>query len=183
MLNNQARLRGHKSRNISALKKEVRCDPLGFSSSKADKVISTYSLRTATLTMTDIHAANEPTASHSILAVGAIKFLTGKPISSAMRKDWQKAGEIASHFDNQGFDLDPEDTVATLERLRAELRSRAWDGILLGLCIRKHLELTELFEQVVSVCVDETRLMEGVSLMFDTGPGDPYETVLRNFPQ
>jgi hypothetical protein len=133
--------------------------------------------------MTTEYSAKEMSASRTILYVGATKYLTGNSITSAISKDWQKAGEVASHFDNHGFDLNPEDSVRTIEELRSEIRDKAWNGILLGWCIRGHVEFTALFEQVVSVCVDETRSMEGVKLMFSTGPDNLFETVLRNFPE
>lgn len=124
-------------------------------------------------------------ARKSILVLSLSKHLTTHPISDVVAKDWArpKAAHAKAHFDNVGFDLDPVDVAGTLKKLKAELGSREWDGVVVGWCTRGHVEFTELFESVVAVCVEEKcARLPGLKLMFNTGPENLVEPVVRNFP-
>ena len=120
-----------------------------------------------------------------ILYIGLTKHLTGNTIDSIIAKDWDAKVDHATRakFNNVGFDIDPSDFPAAFQDLRQSLSSRAWDGVLIAWCTRGYAERTELFEQVVNVCIDETQA-EGkrAKLIFNTGPTNLAEPTLRNFP-
>ena len=98
--------------------------------------------------------------------------------------DWdkEKARNVKDSFRNVGLDLNPNDVDGTLQALREELNTRSWDGIILGWCIRGHVEFTELFEEVVGICFEFMKTEPHVAIMFSTGPNNLVETVLRTFP-
>ncbi|TVY82629.1 hypothetical protein LSUE1_G002681 [Lachnellula suecica] len=120
----------------------------------------------------------------SILVVSASRHLTGVPIEAGIKTEWakEKARHIADHFDNVGFNIDPKDVPNTLKALRHELVGRSWDGVILGWCIRGHVEFTLLFEEVVAVCCDVKKSAPEMKIMFSTGGDNIVETVARNFP-
>lgn len=126
---------------------------------------------------------NKPPARKSILTVSLSRCLTGEPIASVIESEWRKADNITDNFENQGFDLDVENSVRSLEELRNELRSRAWDGRLFGWCSRGHVECTKYFEQVVNVCVEEAKSISGVKMMFCTGFGQSSGENIAEFPR
>ena len=124
-----------------------------------------------------------PTATN-ILSISASQHLTGHPIDDVIRKDWQKADEASkARFHNSGFDIDPTDVSNTLRALRKTIKSDRWDGLLVGWCLRGHVEFTELFEEVVSACVDEVKSSPDTKIMFCSGPDNLFETTVRNFPE
>ena len=128
---------------------------------------------------------NDDEKTKQILYVGLTKHLTGNSIDSIIAKDWDAKVDPATRatFNNVGFDIDPSDLPAALKDLRQTLGSQTWDGVLVAWCTRGYAERTELFEQVVDVCIDETRA-EGkkAKLIFNTGPTNLAESTLRNFP-
>ncbi|KAK3058806.1 hypothetical protein LTR09_000371 [Extremus antarcticus] len=131
--------------------------------------------------------ANVTVTQKHILTVGLTKYLTGNTISSAIDADWTAKVDPATRkqFNNVGFDIDPNDFPESLRDLRQTLHSQEWDGVLIGWCTRGYAERTELFEQVMNVCVDETtRGAKGsrARLIFSTGPTNLAETTLRSFP-
>ena len=130
------------------------------------------------------NVSNHSPAPKSILVIGLTQHLTGSPIEKAIKEDWAKeeAHGIANSFDNAGFNLDPKDVPGSLKALQQELQGRSWDGILLGWCIRGHVEFTLLFEEVHSVCCGAVKAAPQTKIMFSTGPDNLVETVVRNFP-
>lgn len=71
--------------------------------------------------------------------------------------------------------------TATLKELKSSLREKAWDGVIVGWCLRGNPERTALFEQVISVCVEAMREKPGMKLMFCEGPDYIAEAVLGSF--
>ena len=119
----------------------------------------------------------------SILTISLTRHLTGKAVEKVLKDEWAKTTQDTSNrFDNVGFNLDPNDTATNLKQLRKELQSRAWDGVLLGWCVRGHAEFTVLFEDVVNLVVEEVREKPETRLMFITGPSNLVEGTLRSFP-
>ncbi|KAH8591132.1 hypothetical protein B0O99DRAFT_690956 [Bisporella sp. PMI_857] len=123
----------------------------------------------------------------AILILSIRKHLTGKPISEAIAADWAKpkASGLTNSFTNAGFDLDPDDAPNTMRALRSELEGRPWDAVIIGWCVRGHVEFTEFFEEVVSLCVLAREKQEPagkMKLLFSTGQGNLVETTLRGFP-
>ena len=120
----------------------------------------------------------------SILVVSVSKYLNGNPIAKGITADWSKAKahSVASSFENVGFDLNPNDVAATLRDLRNILEERLWDGVILGWCVRGHVEFTVLFEKLIELCFDVKLRTPRMKIMFSTGPDNLVETALRNFP-
>lgn len=134
--------------------------------------------------------ANPITPLKSLLTIGLYKHLHGSPMTEAVNEDWaaKVSPSIREQYDNVGFDLDPTNMPQNLDDLRQTLRSRGWDGITIGWCTRGNLERTELFEQVVDLCVEATssgadgsRAKKRTKLMFSKGPDDLAATAMRNF--
>jgi hypothetical protein len=136
------------------------------------------------------HQTSTPIA---ILTMGLSKHLHGDPIANVLNDDWTTKVDSSTRarFDNVGFDINPLDVQQTLQDLRQTLRNRSWDGITIGWCTRGYPERTELFEQIVDLCVDETHSSEvgdanggrrKTKLMFSTGPDNLAATAMRNFP-
>lgn len=123
-------------------------------------------------------------ARKAILVLSASEYLSGHPISKAVKADWEreKAHGIAEKFDNVGFAVDPTDAAGTLKALQETLHSRSWDGVILGWCIRGHVEFTVLFEEIVAVVVGQVVLQPELKVMFSVGPEDLVQTTIRNFP-
>ncbi|KAH8696596.1 hypothetical protein BGW36DRAFT_428598 [Talaromyces proteolyticus] len=120
-----------------------------------------------------------------ILVLSASQYLSGHPISEVIRTDWtkDKARKIAAEFDNVGFDIDPTaDTASTLESLQRVLQARWWDGVIIGWCVRSHVEFTVLFEQIVRTVAGQVLVQPGLKIMFCAGPEDLVQTTLRNCP-
>lgn len=123
-------------------------------------------------------------AKRNTLSMGISKYLHNEPISELIEHNWANIDDATrSQFNNCGFDLDPTDIPKTVDGLRKELRSQRWDGVLVGWCTRGYLERTELFNEVVAACVDEARVQKDMKLIFNTGPQDLAEPILRSFPQ
>jgi len=124
---------------------------------------------------------DRPHFQRRVLTLSASKYLTGHPIQEVIDQDWKKADDSTrTQFDNVGFDVDPRDRSATIDELRQTLRASDWDGILLGWCLRGYAERTELFEELVDVCVDEKK--RSTKLLFCTGPDNLFEATVRSFP-
>ena len=140
--------------------------------------------------MSHVNESSDPHTTKSILTAALTRHLTSHPVSSVIEKDWSQVPQhVSANFDNVGFDLeaDPAKQAANLNELANLLKSRHWDGVTLGWCVRGHVEFTELFEKVVGVVVDvSVKGEEGkdnkTKLMFCEGPGDLARTTLRNFP-
>ncbi|MCJ1311528.1 hypothetical protein MMC25_005201 [Agyrium rufum] len=130
-----------------------------------------------------INKANGTALPKSILTLSASRHLSGVPIAQGLQREWakDKANKSRDSFDNVGFDVDPKDASGALEGIKRELSCRPWDGIVIGWCLRGHVEFTDLFEQVIATCVDATRSAPQTKIMFSTGPDNLVETVERNF--
>jgi hypothetical protein len=133
--------------------------------------------------MDNISISKISTTRKSILVLSVSQYLTSVPISEGIRADWgnEKARNITDLFDNVGFDLDPKDVPSTLKALKHELEGRSWDGIILGWCIRGHVEFTLMFEEIVAMCCEVIKSAPQTKLLFSTGPNNLVATVSRNF--
>lgn len=131
------------------------------------------------------HVENGDSARRNILTISLAKHLTGEPISQVLEDQWSKTSSTnRAAFNNYGFNIDVADTDKTMASLRDELHQRQHDGVLLGWCVRGHQEFTELFEEIVNVCVDElyVKSKTGTKLFFCTGADDVVNATVRNFP-
>ena len=128
--------------------------------------------------------SNSSLARKSILTISASRHLVNVPVEEAIKADWaqEKARAMADSFENIGFNLDPNDVSSTLTALRKELEGRSWDGVLLGWCVRGHVEFTLLFEELVTLCCEVQKSVPQMKIMFSTGPDNLVETVARNYP-
>ena len=120
----------------------------------------------------------------SVLYITLSHHLTGRTVTEYIEADWSKAkaDKVRDKFATAGFDLNPHDTATTLADLKRMIKTKPWNGILIGWCTRGHPEFTELFEKVVEVCLQEVTLNPEMRLMFNTGPDDLVQPVLRNLP-
>lgn len=123
------------------------------------------------------------TARKSILVLSASQYLAGRSVSETIKADWgkEKAAHFADKFDNVGFAVDPTNESGVLESLQETMKGRAWDGIIVGWCIRGHVEFTTLFEKIIAVLVGQTHAQPDLKIMFSTGPDDLVQTTIRNF--
>jgi hypothetical protein len=125
-----------------------------------------------------------------ILTVTLSRHLNGRDTNTNLEHQWSEPkvpASTASRFSNVGFDLNAYGD--NLEELKSVLKEREWSGIILGWCVRGHIEFTELFESVTAVCVDyvvqrKQGNIEGKEpkLIFCRGPDDFVNATLRNFP-
>ncbi|KAJ8104407.1 hypothetical protein POJ06DRAFT_235349 [Lipomyces tetrasporus] len=120
----------------------------------------------------------------AILILSASHHLVGHPVSEVVKADWEKekARDVAEKFDNVGFTVDPTDLSGTLKTLQQTLQTRSWDGVIVGWCMRGHVEFTVLFEKMVAMIVRLAILQPELKIMFCAGPDDLVETTIRNFP-
>ncbi|KAL2073544.1 hypothetical protein VTL71DRAFT_10870 [Oculimacula yallundae] len=126
----------------------------------------------------------------SILTVSASLHLSGHPISSVLTKQWSLASpEVATRFENIGYQVDPNDIRNTIAGLREIIKERDWDGIIFGWCVRGHVEFTELFEKLVQAAFEEVVMRKServkgkdVKIMFCEGPEGLVKAAVRNFP-
>jgi len=81
-------------------------------------------------------------------------------------------------FDIYTFEVNPQDIEVSLSRLKEQLQSQHWDGLLIGFAIRGEKESTPLFEGLVDVC---RQAAPGTKLLFGSGPYDLMATLRRNF--
>lgn len=124
-------------------------------------------------------ALNKPRK--AILVLGISKHLSGVPIAKVIATDWakEKGNGIRDSFENVGFDPDPNNVTSTLATLKEILEGRNWDGVILGWCVRGHVEFTDFFEDLVRLVVNSGQK----NLMFSTGQDNLVETVVRNYPR
>lgn len=125
-----------------------------------------------------------------VLTVSLSRHLNGRDINTGLEHQWSESKVPAStafRFSNVGFNLDANGD--NLEELKGVLEKREWSGVILGWCVRGHIEFTELFESVVAVCVDYVvqRKQDNIDtkepkLIFCRGPDDLVNATLRNFP-
>ena len=119
----------------------------------------------------------------SVLTIAATKYLTGTTVEQLLEEKWSKAPSEESHrFNNVGFDVDPDHVTDTVNELREELKDNDWDGIILGWCIRGHVEFTILFEKLMNLLAEEVRSKQDTKFIFVTGPDDLVEATQRTFP-
>ncbi|KAF7195801.1 hypothetical protein HII31_02818 [Pseudocercospora fuligena] len=128
-----------------------------------------------------VHSNHE--SKKNILTISLSKHLTGHPIRAVLEKDWSKplANTAAEHFNNEGFDVDGNNTDKTIEDLRIGLHEREWDGALVGWCLRGYAERNEIFEQMMSATIEEIDAKR-TKVLFCTGPDNLVEATLRAFP-
>ncbi|KAH7310838.1 hypothetical protein B0I35DRAFT_439778 [Stachybotrys elegans] len=121
----------------------------------------------------------------NILVVSASLYLAGHPITEVLKADWSKpkAQDDLSRFESIGFQVDPTDESTTLRNLRQKLQEKNWDGVLVGWCLRGHVEFTVLFERIVGILVDQAKVQPDMNIMFSSGPDNLVETTVRNFPK
>lgn len=126
----------------------------------------------------------------SILTVSLARHLHGHDVSHVLDQAWsveKVQPAVASRFHNVGFNLDPTNVSGTLHELEKVLEENSWDGLLLGWCVRGHVEFTELFESVVNVCTRNIVEMarqgrKEPKLLFCIGPEDLVNASVRSFP-
>ncbi|KAF5587234.1 hypothetical protein FPCIR_7642 [Fusarium pseudocircinatum] len=125
-----------------------------------------------------------------VLTISLAQHLHGYSANESVKEQWSETkvpASTSSRFANIGFDLDVQGR--NLDELESQLREREWGGIIVGWCSRGNVELTELFEAVVAICVDhivETKKGDASQkepkLIFCRGPDDFVNATLRNFP-
>ena len=118
----------------------------------------------------------------SVLTIAATKYLTGTTVEQLLEDKWSKAPSKESHrFNNVGFDVDPDHVSETMNKLREELKDNDWDGVILGWCIRGHVEFTIPFEKIMNLVAEKLRSKQNTKMIFVTGPDDLVEATQRTF--
>lgn len=125
----------------------------------------------------------------SILTISIARHLVGHDVNHVLDKAWLSpniSASTRSRFLHVGFNLSVDDNTSSIEELEQTLTGRDWDGLIVGWCIRSHPEFTELFELVVTACMDYVFEGRGKGrdpkIMFCSGPGDLVNATLRSFP-
>lgn len=124
----------------------------------------------------------------NILLISLSNYLHGTPVEATISSTWSKHATPAQRdaFDNHGFNLDPKNKEENLSELGRTLQETAWDGVMLGWCVRGNKQWTVLFEELVGLCLTELGRrqkagQESFKLMFCEGPEDLVVATLRNF--
>ncbi|KAF5627817.1 uncharacterized protein FTJAE_9085 [Fusarium tjaetaba] len=125
-----------------------------------------------------------------VLTISLARYLHGYGAVESLAEQWSETkvpASTSSRFTNIGFDLD--EKGGNLGELESLLKEREWSGIIVGWCSRGAIEFTELFESIVTICVDyivETKKgdtsQKEPKLIFCRGPDDFVNATLRNFP-
>ena len=123
----------------------------------------------------------------SILTISIARHLVGHGVNHVLDQAWSDVPlSTKSRFENTGFNLPVDDNIKSMEELKSILAGGAWDGIIVGWCIRSHPEFTELFELVVRECVDYICIQRirghSPQIMFCSGPNDLVNATMRTFP-
>lgn len=122
-------------------------------------------------------------ARKSILVAGLGRFVPAGQFPSG--QNVQRAEEDMKRASERGFDcteihLNPKDLTNTLDMVKETLRSKHWDGFVIGYGVRGMKEYTELFEGAVNASREIT---PGTKFMFSTAPDGIVEAIERVFPQ
>ena len=113
----------------------------------------------------------------TILIAGLGRFTAAPVVNTVVEKvqaglkQAQEAG-----YDTMMLELNPEDPKGSLESVREMLKSKNFDGLLIGYGLRAMKENTVLFEDVVN-CARELR--PEMKLLFATAPDRMLETLER----
>ncbi|KAK3074634.1 hypothetical protein LTR53_002779 [Teratosphaeriaceae sp. CCFEE 6253] len=97
-------------------------------------------------------------------------------IAAMIQASIQQANDAG--FDVDNFAVNPADPGDSIQRLEDKLRSRHFDGLLIGWGIRGNQEYTPLFEAVVHAAKEVT---PRTKMLFGNAPDDLYNTLQRNF--
>ena len=117
-------------------------------------------------------AAPAPVGPRSVQdAVGSKEELREK-IMAGLKKA-QDAG-----YDLEVQQIHHDNFPAGLEEVKEKLKSKQWDGFIVGFGIRGTAEYTEVFEKLVNA---GREIVPDAKLGFNTRPDDLYECVVRNF--
>ena len=73
---------------------------------------------------------------------------------------------------------DPDTFPVALQEIKEILRSKHWDGLIIGFGLRGWPKYTEFFEDLVNATIEITPRSR---LCFNSTPDDLYETIVRNF--
>ncbi|TKA76586.1 hypothetical protein B0A55_04052 [Friedmanniomyces simplex] len=84
----------------------------------------------------------------------------------------------AAGFDVDTFAFNPQEPEDSIKRLEEKLRSRDWDGMLIGWGLRGNKSHTPLFEAAVNAARE---VVPRTKLMFGNAPDDFFNTLQRNF--
>ena len=113
----------------------------------------------------------------TVLIAGLGRFTAAPVVNTIIEKiqaglkQAQEAG-----YDTTMLELNPGDPKGSLESVRQTLKSKNFDGLLIGYGLRGMKENTLLFEDVVN-CARELR--PGTKLLFATSPDGILETLER----
>ena len=116
-------------------------------------------------------------SSKAVLIAGVGRFAAAPVVNTVVEKvkvglkQAQEAG-----YDTTMLELNPGDPKGSLESVREALKSKNFDGLLIGYGLRGMKENTLLFEDVVN-CARELR--PGMKLLFATAPDEILETLKR----
>ena len=119
-------------------------------------------------------------ARKSILVAGLGRY--GPATSSSV--NIEKAQADLSKAKMNGFDcslseVNPDDVSGTLAMVKETLRSKQWDGFVIGYGVRGLKEYTVLFEEIVNAAREIT---PGTKLIFSNAPDGVFEAIRRAFP-
>ena len=97
----------------------------------------------------------------------------------------QKVMEGLKKAQDAGYDLEVlqihlDNIPAALKEVKDKLKSKQWDGFIIGFGIRGTAEYTDVFEKLVNA---GREIVPGAKLGFNTRPDDLFECVVRNFEQ
>ena len=97
---------------------------------------------------------------------------------AAVQTQWAELEKL--NFEKQMLFVNPNDQAASLEKVNDALKSRKWDGVIIGGGLRVAPELNVFFERIIQACARETK--GEAKLVFPARPDDIVESMRRNFP-
>jgi len=105
--------------------------------------------------------------------------ITGPPELQA-KIDACKKQVLEAGYDFDMVQFDPASFSSQQHRIEDKLRSKRWDGVIVGFGVRGNPKLTEIFEALINTA---SEIQPGVKFGFASSPADVFPCVVRNFGQ
>jgi len=87
---------------------------------------------------------------------------------------------LEAGYDFEMVQFDVANFSSQQERIGEKLRSKRWDGVIVGFGVRGNPKLTDVFEALVNTA---SKILPGIKFGFASAPDDVFPCVVRNFGQ
>ena len=109
----------------------------------------------------------------SIIAIGVTPPPELQARIDASAKQAREAG-----YDLEMAQIETAEFPSELEKVKERLRSKPWDGVVVGFGVRGNPKLTDIFEGLVNAA---SEILPGVKFGFASSPEDAFPCITRNF--